>query len=60
MMLAASLSLAPASDGGNKGADLSGNSPQVALTGKGGKADVKLRPRKDIKDLALENHHGAG
>jgi len=60
MMLAASLSLAPASDGGNYGADLAGNSPRVALTGKGGKADVKLCPRKDIKDLALEKHHSVG
>ena len=39
---------------------MAGNGPQVALTGKGGKADVKLCPRKDIKDLALEKHHDVG
>lgn len=50
------LSLAPALMEGIR-ADLAGNSPQVALTGKWGKANVKSSPRKDIIELALEKHH---
>lgn len=37
-----------------------GTAPRLLSQGKGGKADVKLCPRKDIKDLALEKHHGVG